>query len=336
MLYLDWNIMIIWISWENHRRTKELCSYLGIENKVFSSKRSRWLRHPTAVFNTIRYLFQHRPSTLIVQCPSIFLGLLACLLKPVLRYKLVVDAHSDALTPDKKLLRQFFFLYRFIHRVADVVVVTNEENTSVVAESGGRAIVVPDRLFDPPVLVPKKLEGKHTLAFVCSFDVDEPYQEVFEAFRSFPDTTLYVTGRAPEPVLERYKSQKNIVFTGYTPLHDYLTLLRSVDGILALTTRENTTLCAANEAVSFTQPLLLSDTKFLRGYFSKGSVYTANTAAGIGAAYQTFLKNQERLKAEMIAFKPQLSRAWEEKGERFKTVVYGSKSELKTIAPVVN
>jgi glycosyltransferase involved in cell wall biosynthesis len=328
--------MITWISWEKHRRTKELCDYLGIENKVFASSRSRLLRHPAAVFNTVRYLFQQCPKTLIVQCPSIFLGLLACLLKPILRYRLIVDAHSDALTPDKKLLQQFFFLYRFIHRTADVVVVTNEENITIVKESGGRAVVVPDRLFDPPVLTRRRLEGKHTLAFVCSFDVDEPYKEVFEAFCSFPETTLYVTGRTPEHVLEAYKHQKNIIFTGYTPLNDYLTLLQSVDGILALTTRENTTLCAANEAVSFTQPLILSDTKFLRSYFSKGSVYTANTAEGIRAAYQTFLNDQERLKTEMIAFKPQLSRAWEEKGETFKTVVYGSKSELKKVAPAAN
>jgi hypothetical protein len=328
--------MITWISWENHRRTKELCDYLGIENKVFASKRSRLLRHPAAVSNTLRYLIGQRPDTLIVQCPSIFLGLLACLLKPVLRYRLIVDAHSDALTPDKKLLQRLFFLYRFIHRVADAVVVTNEENTTVVLESGGRAIVVPDRLFDPPALTPKKLGGKHTLAFVCSFDVDEPYQEVFEAFRSFPETTLYVTGRAPQGVLETYKHQKNIIFTGYTPLNDYLTLLYSVDGILALTRRENTTLCAANEAVSFTQPLILSDTKFLRGYFSKGSVYTTNTAESLRVAYQTFLQDRQRLKAEMVAFKPQLESAWEKQGEMLRTIVYGSKNESNTAVPATH
>lgn len=328
--------MITWISWEKHRRTTELCEYLGIENKVFASSRSRWLRHPAAIINTVRYLFQQRPTTLIVQCPSIFLGLLACLLKPVLGYRLIVDAHSDVVAPDKKLLQQFFFLYRLIHRAADVVVVTNEENIQVVKESGGKAIVVPDRLFDPPTLTPKRLQGERALAFVCSFDVDEPYQEVFEAFRNFPDMTLYVTGRAPERVLEAYSHQKNIIFTGYTPLHDYLTLLQSVDGILALTTREDTTLCAANEAVSFTQPLILSDTRFLRSYFSKGAIYTTNTAEGIRAAYQTFLINQERLKAEMVAFKPQLKSAWEEKGETFKKVVYGSQSELKKIVPVAH
>jgi hypothetical protein len=328
--------MITWISWEKHRRTKELCAFLGIENTVFASNHSRLLRHPAAIINTVGYLLKHRPKTLIVQCPSIFLGLLACLLKPILGYKLIVDAHSDALTPDKKVLQQSFFLYRFIHRTADVVVVTNEENTKVVRKSGGRAIVVPDRLFDPPMLTSKKLAGKHTLAFVCSFDVDEPYQEVFEAFRSFPDTTLYVTGRAPQVVLETYKTQSNLIFTGYTPLNDYLTLLRSVDGILALTTRENTTLCAANEAVSFTQPLILSNTTFLRSYFSKGSVYTANTAQGIRTAYQTFLLEHDRLKAEMVAFKPQLSHAWEEKGEVFKAVVYDSASELRKAEPVIH
>jgi glycosyltransferase involved in cell wall biosynthesis len=328
--------MITWVSWEKHRRSQELCAYLGIENKVFASTRSRWLRHPAAIFNTLRYLVQQRPKTLIVQCPSIFLGLLACLLKPVLGYKLIVDAHSDAVAPDKKLVQQFFFLYRLIHRVADVVVVTNQENTGVVRESGGKAIVVPDRLFTPPILEPKKLKGQHTLAFVCSFDVDEPYQEVFEAFRSFPETTLYVTGRAPHHVLEQYKTQNNLFFTGYTPLNDYLTLLASVDGILALTTRENTTLCAANEAVSFTQPLILSNTKFLRGYFNKGSVYTANTAEGIRTAYQTFLQERERLKTEMVAFKPQLSHAWEEKGQAFKDIVYDSANEPKRTTPVTN
>jgi hypothetical protein len=321
--------MITWISWENHRRTKEICDYLGIENKVFSSSRSRWLRHPVALAKTIGYLFQTRPQTLIVQCPSVFLALLACILKPVLGYTLIVDAHSDALTPDKPILQRFFFLYRWIHRKADVVVVTNDNVIPIVEESGGRAFVLPDRLFEPPKLEPKLLRSKHNIAFVCSFDVDEPYQEVFAAFRDVPDTTLYVTGRAPQQVQENYKDYKNIVFTGYTPFKEYQTLLRSVDGILALTTRENSTLCAANEAVSFAKPMIISNSNFLQSYFTKGTVYTANTSAAIREAYETFLQNQDTLQAEMLAFKPQLSGAWEERGRAFKALVYGSKSELE-------
>ncbi len=321
--------MITWISWENHRRTKEICDYLGIENKVFASSRSRWLRHPAALAKTIGYLFQTRPQTLIVQCPSVFLALLACILKPLLGYTLIVDAHSDALTPDKPILQRFFFLYRWIHHRADVVVVTNDKVIPIVEASGGRAFVLPDRLFEPPVLEPTQLRSKHNIAFVCSFDVDEPYAEVFEAFKDAKDTTLYVTGRAPQHVTEQYKDYKNILFTGYTPFKEYQTLLRSVDGILALTTRENSTLCAANEAVSFAKPMIISNSNYLKSYFSKGTIHTANTSAAIREAYQSFLENQATLQAEMTAFKPQLSNAWEERGKKFKALVYSPKSELK-------
>jgi hypothetical protein len=329
--------MITWISWENHRRTKEICDYLGIENKVFTSKRSRFLRHPRAITKTLTYLFQTRPQTLIVQCPSVFLALLTCVLKPVLGYTLIVDAHSDALTPDKPVLQRFFFLYRWLHRTSDVVVVTNDNVVPIVQESGGRAFVLPDRLFEPPKLKPIPLRSKHTIAFVCSFDVDEPYAEVFEAFKDAKDTTLYVTGRAPQQVLEQYKDYTTIVFTGYTPLNDYLTLLRSVDGILALTTRENSTLCAANEAVSFAKPMIISDGTYLKSYFTKGAVYTANTRTAIREAYQTFLENQGVLQKEIKTFKPQLSRAWEERGKAFKALVYSPKNEVKNhLSPRTN
>jgi glycosyltransferase involved in cell wall biosynthesis len=325
--------MTTWISWEHHRRSKEICAYLGIENKVFASKRSRLLRHPLAVTKTMGYLFQHRPQTLIVQCPSVFLALLACFLKPLLGYTLLVDAHSDALTPDKPILQRFYFLYAWIHRKADVVVVTNDNVVHIVEKHGGRAFVLPDRLFEPPVLGSKPLRSKHNIAFVCSFDVDEPYAEVFEAFRDARDTTLYVTGRAPQEVLEKYQDYKNIVFTGFTPLKDYLTLLRSVDGILALTTRENSTLCAANEAVSFAKPMIISNSAYLRSYFAKGTIYTANTTTAIREAYETFLRDYDRLQTEMTAFKPQLSRAWEEQGKKFKALVHSSASELKEHLP---
>jgi hypothetical protein len=321
--------MITWISWEKHRRTKELCDYLGTKNKVFSSTRSRWLRHPANVLGTIRYLLKTRPKTLIVQCPSVFLALLACVLKPVLGYTLLVDAHSDALAPDKPILQRFFFLYRLIHRHADVVIVTNDNVVQVVKESGGRTFVLPDRLFEAPRLEPVKLRSKHNVAFVCSFDVDEPFAEVFEAFKDAPDTTLYVTGRAPQQVLEQYKGYQNLVFTGYTPLEDYQRLLASVDGILALTTRENSTLCAANEAVSFEKPMIISNSLYLQSYFSKGSVYTANTRTALREAYQTFLRDQEKLAQEMKMFKPQLSKDWEERGKTFKALVYSSKSDFQ-------
>ena len=321
--------MVSWISWEKHRRTKELCNYLGIQDTTISSSKSRWLRHPRAIVKTMQHILTQRPSTLIVQCPSLFLGLIASALKPFVGYKLIVDAHSDAVEPDKPAIKKFFFLYKYIHRTADVSIVTNQQNAETIKTFGGRPLVLPDRLFEPPVLKTKPLASKHNMVFVCSFDVDEPYAEVFEAFKDLKDTTLYVTGRAPQIVLEQYKEYKNIIFTGYTPLEEYQTLLASVDGILALTTRENCTLCAANEAVSFMQPMIISGSDFLRDYFSKGAVYTNNSASSIRQAFLEFIQHQSTLKAEVIAFKPQLINAWEKQGKTFKDIVYGTTNQVQ-------
>jgi glycosyltransferase involved in cell wall biosynthesis len=315
--------MATWISWEKHRRTKELCQYLGIQDTTIASNQSRWLRHPSAIIKTIWHIVTKRPKTLIVQCPSIFLGLIACALKPIMGYKLIVDAHSDAIESDKPALQKFFFLYKLIHKIADVSVVTNQQNADVVKGLGGRPFVLPDRLFDPPILNTKALGSKYNIAFVCSFDVDEPYAEVFEAFKTLEDTTLYVTGRAPQTVLDRYTHYQNIIFTGYTPLEDYMTLLNSVDGILALTTRENCTLCAANEAVSFRQPMIISNSQFLRDYFSKGAIYADNTAPSLREAFYKLIKNHQKLKDELTLFKPHLEQAWEKQGKVFKEIVYG-------------
>jgi glycosyltransferase involved in cell wall biosynthesis len=322
--------MVSWISWEKHRRTKELCDFLGIPDTTIASNQSRWLRHPAAMLKTIQHISRQRPSTLIVQCPSIFLGLIASLLKPFFGYKLIIDAHSDAIESDKPIIQKLFFLYKFIHHSADLSVVTNQQNADSVQAFGGRPLVLPDRLFDTPAFKSKILANRHNIVFPCSFDIDEPYTEVLEAIKDLKDITLYVTGRAPQQVLEKYK-YPNVIFTGYLSLEDYQSLLGSADGILALTTRENCTLCAANEAVSFMQPMILSNTQFLKRYFSKGAIYSDNKASALRKAFLDFIENQSQLKKEVTTLKPQLSSAWEKQGQAFKDAVYNTKSHQQRI-----
>jgi hypothetical protein len=75
--------------------------------------------------------------------------------------------------------------------------------------------------------------------------------------------------------------------------------------------------------------MIISNSEFLKGYFTKGTVYTKNTASAIYEAYQMFLRDNDKLQAEITAFKPQLSHAWEKQGKYFKILVYSSPSELK-------
>lgn len=318
--------MTTWITWQHHQRTEEICDYLGINPVIFHSKLPRLLKHPSFALRTIFYLLKHRPKTLIIQCPSIILGVIAALLKPMLGYTYVVDAHNAALIKEAWFSKAFYFLYAFVHRSANVTVVSNDDLSSIVTSNGGTAFVLPDKVFDPPETKTVTLEGEKTLVFICTFAVDEPYEEVIDTFTKREDTTLYVTGRAPEEIQEKYAAFKNIIFTGFTPKEDYLALLNAADSIIALTTRESCLLCSGYEAVSFGKPFITTNTQALKKHFSKGTIYTENNSEAIAQSFQTLLDNYPELKQDMLELKPELQESWQQQGQAFKALVMASAS----------
>src|SRR4051794_37280494 len=86
----------IWISWERHRRTRELARAIGADLFEFTSSAPGHARYLVLLVRTARCLFHNRPDVLFLQCPSILLALFAAVLKPALRYCLVVDLHNAA------------------------------------------------------------------------------------------------------------------------------------------------------------------------------------------------------------------------------------------------
>ncbi len=311
------------MSWEHHQRSRELSSFLGISFVVFEFKLPRFLRHPAAALKTIAYLLKQRPKTLIIQCPSIILGVIAAVLKPLINYTYIVDAHNAAIVKESWFSQKFYFLYKFVHRSADVTIVSNEDLVEIVENNKGTAFILPDKLFDPPLDKTLSLQGEKNAVLVCSFTIDEPYEEVIEAFVERGDSTLYITGNPPEGLKEKYEAHSHLVFTGFTPLEDYFALLASVDCIIALTTRESCLLCSAYEAVSFAKPFITSNTRALKNYFSKGTIYTENNTEAIKQSYQTLLDNYASLSQDMLELKPALEQSWLKQGASFKALVCG-------------
>src|SRR5438876_62539 len=86
----------IWVTWERHRRTHELCRSLGVELFELTSSASAIIRYPYLIVETFLCLARQRPALLFIQCPSILLGLWAGLLKYVFGYKLIADLHNEA------------------------------------------------------------------------------------------------------------------------------------------------------------------------------------------------------------------------------------------------
>ena len=180
-----------WITWEDHRRSRELAAAFACDYIAMDSARPYVLRVLDLGWRTWRLLVRRRPRLVFIQNPSLVLAALACTLKPLLRYRLVVDRHSNfelrTLTPPAPVRFMFNRLSRWTTRGADLTIVTNETLRVLTDAWGGRGFILQDKL---PALAAAPMAlarpGSH-LVFVCTFSEDEPVAEVLEAARRLPD-----------------------------------------------------------------------------------------------------------------------------------------------------
>lgn len=303
---------IIWISWEHHRRTIELCSEFNFPLFEVVSNRLKFFRQAIACFKTFRIIYDYRPCVVITQNPSYVLNLLAILLKPIYGYSLVVDQHNEGVEPYKYQFYLYRWASRLIQRRADLNIVTNRNLESIVRNNGGRVISLHDRLPRFPVKTKIDLKGKMNFVFICTFSLDEPYSDVLEAASWFNEEIhIYVTGnfnKAISPM--KIRMYKNITFTGFLPEQDYINLLYSSDAIIDLTMRDNCLVCGAYEAVSLEKPLITSDTEVLRCLFNKGVIYSKNNKDDLIQCLKILIKNIKILNTEVSTLHAEIDHAW--------------------------
>jgi glycosyltransferase involved in cell wall biosynthesis len=265
----------LWINWENHRRSSELSKILGC--KYFCFDYTGIKRYPLSILKTLVALVKHRPRILFVQNPSMILSALACFLKFFFKYYLVIDRHTTFRLnkPNKLSLRTYVFmvLHKYTIKTADLTIVTNEHLAKIVKSCDGEAFVLPDKLPEFFPIAKLTLKSSFNLMLPSSFGNDEPICEVLQALEKLSrqvDIQLYITGNlrnAHQDLLTN--APANVYFTGYLPDQNYVDLLHSVDGVMALTTSDFCMLCGCYEAVSAKKPLITSNKTVLRNYFSK-------------------------------------------------------------------
>jgi glycosyltransferase involved in cell wall biosynthesis len=299
----------LWITWEHHRRTTELCRALSIELCELTSNRSNVVRYAVLIARTLTCLLRRRPTLVVVQCPSVVLGAGVAMLKPILRFTLVADLHNEAVRPYSLSGRLYGMVLAFIHSRADVCIVSNRHLIPVVQAAGGRAFVLPDKL---PDLVPRTMVARDStrmVVFVCTYAPDEPFREVIDAARLLePSVTLLVTGDYRR--VEALRPPDNVYLAGHVSERDYVALLQMADVVVDLTSIDDCLVCGAYEAVALCKPLVTSDTAALREYFSRGTVYTRHDRRSLAAAITDALDNAERLAAEMRDLRVALERNW--------------------------
>jgi len=299
----------VWIAWETQRRNRTLSQMVRARLFEFDTELHRLLRYPLFLAKTMGVLSASRPSLLLVQNPSLLLALFAVFYGRAFRIPVVVDAHNAGLFPLEGRSRLLNWIAGRIRRMAMTTIVSNVRLAESVVRDGGTAFVMPDPIPQLPPPQSARLRGKSNVLFVCTWAADEPYLQVVEAAElAGSSVCIYMTGR-------RRNAEKrlsgacpdNVVLTDYLSEADYVQMLYSCDVVVVLTKRDNCLTCGAYEAIAAERPLIVSDTPVLRELFSRGALYTDNTAQDIARKIHEAIRRKDELTRDIRLLKQELS-----------------------------
>lgn len=306
---------VLALTWERHRRMNELCDWLGLPLRILESKHRGLRRYLSLSWATLGILARERPSRVFIQNPSLVLATLVLLARPFLgRYRVVMDAHNEAVTPFSFTQWPIPWLARRALRKADVTIVTNEALATIVRAAGGRPLVLPDRLPTAPIApraVP--LTDELQVMVVATYAADEPITEILEAARELGAGYRFsFTGNPKKlPPAQREGAPANVRFTGFVPEHDYWQLMADSHVMLDLTLKPNCLVCGAYEALALQKPMVLTGNPATRDLFARVALFPASErAADIAATLRELRTRYDALLPQLVAEGPRFTQRW--------------------------
>jgi glycosyltransferase involved in cell wall biosynthesis len=304
----------LFIAWAPHnRRSAQLADALGLELRFIHHMRYRAplyapAKYPRMMAETWRLLARSRPRIVFVQNPPPLLPLVVLAFAARHPLKLVVDHHTAAFSRAWAWVGP---LRPWLVRRATLNLVTNEHWQNVIEKWGGTASILDDVPAEFPAGEEYHLPAGANVAVINSFTFDEPLDVVLGAARLLPAVQFYVTGdkrRASPDLLDA--APANLHFTGFLPDSQYFGLLRGVDAVVVLTTRNYTNQRGGCEAVWLSQPLIISDWPVLRQSFHNGTVHVPNTARGVADGVQQAVARRDELIAGMQQLQTERRARW--------------------------
>lgn len=293
----------IWITWEQFLRNRSMSAMLGVPLFVVSHGGGRFKRYWRCSVDTMSIIRDQRPDVVFAQNPSLALNYLLLLLRPFFRYRLVIDAHYGGIVAHtgSALLQR---LLDFLNRLADFVIVTNPGHGDHVERVGGRPLICPDPLPDLGRYAVSGDPHSKSVFYICSYDIDEPYKAMLEAadLLASDGFEVHASGNYRRVGINA-SLHPNVSFTGFLPEDRFYERLYKSDVVVDLTDNEDCLVCGAYEAMVAERPLVTSDTRALRAYFNRGTVFTGHDGTSIAEAVRTAYRERDRLGAEIKQWK---------------------------------
>ncbi|MEE9166099.1 MAG: glycosyltransferase [Candidatus Neomarinimicrobiota bacterium] len=323
----------IFVAWtEVSRRSEELAKQLGAEYYRLKRKDA-----PTflailrlmvnAIITFIKFLRSH-PKVIYSFQAHPFITFTAMFYKLLSGCRVIPDLHTAAFSDYDTFPVNFFSF--MLWRNCDILLVHNEGLSQAL---GDRFPSLEGKLFvleDPiPVLSGSSdqnmLKWKNsgmTAVLISRFSRDEPIEPFLEAAVRHAHIHFYITGNYHRAKfsLEKYREQ-NITFTGFLPEEEYVSLLRSADFLIVLTTRDRTLLSGGYEGLSLVKPMVVSETDTIRRYFSDSVVYARSTPDAIYKAIVEVAESVDKYTVLAAAKKKNKIREWEEKRQNLLTLL---------------
>jgi glycosyltransferase involved in cell wall biosynthesis len=306
---------VIFVSWEDHRRTREICSALGIKLHTLVTSSRGLPRYLQLIPRTLRLLSQKRAHTVIVQNPSLVLSILAILVRRFFSLRVIMAAHNEAVLPYLTPHPVVLWATRWLHKRCDHVIVTNKHLADIVVSNGGRPLILPDRIPEPPAgEVPLPMRGPFNVVLIATFARDEPIGEVLKAAAQLgPEFQFYVTGNDRNlAVALREGKPVNVTFTGFLGELQYWSALRGADLVVDLTLIDNCLVCGAYEALAVGTPLVLSRNAASIDLFGGAARFADNSANSIAQAICEAKVSAAELRAQVHSVRERLRTMWEE------------------------
>jgi glycosyltransferase involved in cell wall biosynthesis len=315
----------IFIAWAPHgRRSELLARELGvavyfIHYLKFQVPYYAPLKYILQSIRTLQVLFAERPEVVFVQNPPFVCSLVVYLYCYLAGAKFVIDHHTDAFSARWAWARS---IQRFLARRAITNLVTNQHWADMLQAWSAPAFILPD----PFVVLPEgddlTVKPGFNVVFINTFAPDEPLEAVLDAASQLPAVHFYITGDVKKnPAGFLAKLPQNVTFTGFLPDSQYFGLLRAVQAVMALTTRDYTLQGGGCEAVSLGKPLITSDWPYLHELFAKGTVYVPNDGHGIRDGVLAMQHQYQDLAKEIVVFRQDRRREWDKRFAKLQELI---------------
>ena len=269
---------------------------------------------------TWRILRHEMPDVVFVQNPPIFCALVTFIYHRFYGSQYIIDSHTGAFLGFR--WGWSVGLLRMLSLRALTTIVHNKSQEKIIERWGCRYCVVGFTPGDYPAGERFPLSGQFNIAVVSTFSPDEPVSVIFDAANLMPEINFYFTGKI-ERIPRDLSTNKpgNCHFTGYLAYENYVGLLRGVDVVMDLTTRDHTLLMGAFEAVSLGKPLIVSDWPILQEYFSLGTIHIPNTVKGVFEGVRRCQRELPSLQRDIFILQENLQSDWNKRIYELKLII---------------